>query len=52
MKSKGFTLIELLDLSGKIGLSTKCCINGKEYMEVHSFPKDAKNPEITNIEWE
>ena len=37
---------------GKIGLSTKCCINGKEYMEVHSFPKDAKNPEITNIEWE
>ena len=36
---------------GKTGVSVKCCINSKQYIEVHSFTTKTQYF-VTNIEWE
>ena len=36
---------------GRTGISIKCCNNGKEYIEVHSFTTKTQYF-VTNIEWD
>ena len=36
---------------GRTGISTKCCIDGKKYIEVHSYTTKTQYF-VTNIEWD
>ena len=36
---------------GRTGVSVKCCINSKQYIEVHSFTTQSQYF-VTNIEWD
>ena len=38
---------------GKIGITARCCIDGSNYVEVHSFPTSSNSDAvITNIIWD